>query len=215
MQKIKDFWLWFSEYHHTLYTVKAFTVREQHYYYNELTVRLEEIHPFIGFVLHTPGNGEKAQLTITTNGDNEGMLYVIQLGRMAPDFPNWQIHTFIQPTISIKALKKGLVPAYEFEAFDLQPSHIIWAPVDIDPDTFKYEIVFHFKGLRYRHEKIPYETGIEYLLIILLDLLGEIRFREQIKMIYFDDKCRDYQQWFPLYQLPEYLEYGDLDDMWV
>jgi hypothetical protein len=211
MQKIKDFWLWFSEYHDTLYTVKAFTEREQHYYYNELTVRLEEIHPFIGFVLHAPGNGEKAQLIITTNGETEGMLYVIQLGRMAPKLPNWQIYTFIQPTISIKALKKGLEKPYEFKAFELRPSHIFWVPVDIDPDTYKYEFVFHFKGLLYRNLGISYETAIEYLIIILLDLLGEKRFNQQIKMIYYDDKGDSHATWYPLYQLPKYLKYGDLD----
>lgn len=211
MVQIKDFWNWFSEYHEALYNLLAFSEHEQDYYYNELTIRLDNIHPNLGFELALPKDGSKAQFTITTDGQADGMFYVSQLASLAPEIPNWEIQAFIQPKISIEALKQGLEDPYEFNEFDLKPSHIFWAPVDINPDTYKYEFMFHFKGLQYRNLSISYDTGVEYLTYILLALLGEKQVNQQIQMIYYYDLDPEGIDWYPLYRLPEFLEHGELD----
>src|SRR5690606_31119688 len=107
MEKIKEFWLWFSEYHEAFYHLMAFSEREQVYYYNELSIKLEDIHPELGFVVYMAKNGKKAKFTITTHGETEGRIYVTQLVSMAPKIPTWRIKAFIQPKIYRKALKQG------------------------------------------------------------------------------------------------------------
>jgi hypothetical protein len=211
MAQLKDFWDWFNEYHEALYFLQDFPEHEQAYYYNELTSRLKDIHPDLSFEIGFATDGGEARFTLTANGQAEGMMYVSQLVSLVSKIPKWQVSAFIQPKLSIEDIKQGVEEPYKFQEFHLKPSHIIWSPVDMNPDTYKYEFLFHFKGLAYRDLDLSYEKIIDYLTIILLDLLGERVVSQQIQMIYYDDIYMDRSDWYRLDQLPEFLKEGFLE----
>ena len=212
MAQLKEFGDWFHDYHEAFYYLRDFTEEEQGFYYQELNNRLSDIHPDLSFEFGFATDGKDARFTLTANGRVEGMFYVSQLARLAPKLPKWQVFAFIHPKICIKALKQGAEETYRFQEVHLKPSHIIWSPVDMNLTTYKYEFLFHFKGLAYRDLPLSYEKTIDYLTIILLDLLGERIVSQQIQMIYYDDMYMDRSDWYRLDQLPEFLTEGYLED---
>lgn len=209
MASFKAFWDWFSEYSETFYGLPELSMDMQAFYFDALCSQLEAFGSTVSFVFRFATSGERSELTLTTNGQADGVLVVQNLVDLAPDIPKWRIVAFIQPTMDIELLKQRTDPAYHFKELSLKASDIVWLPDSYDPDTDKHVLVFGFRNLASALQALPIEKVDEYVHAIVLDLLGEKVVCKSIETAYYDlMKPNDEDWWFLLEALPDYLEGG-------
>lgn len=211
MAQLKAFWDWFYEYREAYYYLQDFTERERDYYYHELDLRLTAYHPSLSFIIKFGNQNKKAELILTANGKADGMFYVSNLISIVPEIPKWKISGFIKPSLDIEAIKKGKDAPYKLQELDIKPSDIRWAPVDIDPNTYKYDLVFYLKTYPHFNQTFDEDRLLDYIYMILLDLLGEMYVSKTIGMGYYENEWIHIQDWYRLENLKEFLETGEVD----
>lgn len=206
MAHLLAFWDWFQEYREAYYYLQDFSEAEQVFYYDALDSRLKDYHPNLTFVFVFAQEGEAAQLILTTNGQADGLFFVTNLVRIAPEIPKWKITAFIQPKLDLEAIKNGVDAPYYFKDLSIKPSDLRWAPVDLDVRTGTYDLQFHLITFPRLEMSADFDQVLDFIYIILLDLLGEVVVRQRLGAGYYEDALLYYLDWYGLDELPDFLE---------
>ncbi|TYB76990.1 hypothetical protein [Bizionia myxarmorum] len=207
MAQFKDFWDWFYEHRDAYFYLTDFTEQEQAFYYHEINSRLKDYHEDLNYVLHFAADGQDAELILTANGSADGMLFVSNLMRFVPYIPNWQLTGFIQPTLNLEEIKHGADAPYCFKDLSIKPSALRWAPVDFNMG--KYDLMFHLTPFSLTGKVSDTDILLDYIYLILLDLLGELVVSTKIGAGYYDSVINSDTDWYRLEELPAYLDSGE------
>lgn len=206
MRSLHAFWDWFQDYAEAYYYLQDFSVAEQAFYNHELTSRLQDYHENLCFGITFSKDGADAQLIISTNGRVDGVFFVNNLVNIAPDIPKWTIVAFIQPQLDLEAIRTGTDEPYYFKDFPIKPSDLRWAPMDFDSRNCRCDLLFHLITFPKLVAPADVDQLLDYIYIIILDLLGEEVVRQTIRFGYYEDALLHNMDWYRLDALPDFLE---------
>jgi hypothetical protein len=204
IKKINNFWRWFADNSEAI--KRAFLLRdnaaEVFFHFDR---NLGYISKRIDYIIKckTDSSGD-LKIIFTAHGYRKLVPKVIALTDNCPPIHNWFVQAFIQPSQKIEEFRQGLDEPFIFPDFELKTSEMKFAPLDYDITLKKLKIVVFIKNYKYHFENdfLP-----EAIFIILEELVGEIAYRKNIKLVQLAQLPEKNDNLIHLYELQEYIDY--------
>jgi hypothetical protein len=146
---------------------------------------------------------EKLQLIISANGNPEYFGQVMTLAEHAPQFKNWKIVPFIQPSNDIDQMEAGLDKPYVFKDIVLKASELKFMPLEYENEK-KIDMIVYLKDFTVHCKN---KNLLQVVFIIMQDLLGEKSLYQNINFVELAQFPDDHEnELIHLYDLQMYLD---------
>ncbi|TKD65839.1 DUF695 domain-containing protein [Flavobacterium sp. ASW18X] len=189
----KDFWNWFTQHQETFYKVIAANGDITKVFFDELSPKLEVIHPGIWFLCGMY-NDTTAELILTPDGIVKNVVFVEELIAEAPELPNWRFTALKPPSIKGEStLEKD---GFSFSAVKLN----FYSIDDISyPDQISITVT---------HQDFSEETKdaiFQGVCLYLDNYIGELKFITLIDDITVIHPSQASQELVPINKLKDFL----------
>lgn len=174
------FWDWFYYNEITLRTLRTHNVKIQKVFIYWLDRHLHNYCDGLDCIIMFPEkSSDKLQLVISANGNPEYFNQVIILAEHAPEFKNWTIIPFIQPSQNIDEMEAGLDKPYVFKDIILKASELKFMPLQYESEK-KIDMIVYLKDFTVHCKN---KNLLQVVFIIMQDLLGEKSLFQNINFV--------------------------------
>lgn len=202
--EIKLFWEWFYCNEITLCSLRTQDAKIQKVFIYWLDRHLHNYCEGLDCIIMFPEkSGELLKLVISANGNPEFFDYVVALCDDAPEFKNWKIVPFIQPSENIEQIEAELDKPYVFKDIILKASEIKFKPLTYESKQ-KIDMIVYLKNFTVHCKN---KNLLQVVFIIMQDLIGEKALFQNINFVELAQMPRDNNSGLlKLYELHHYID---------
>lgn len=204
MKQITKFWSWFQDNEKAIKNALLLDINTKEVFYH-LNRNYGYISKRIGFlIISRSKNQDKYTITFTADGYRKQFPKIIALEDQAPQLQYFIPQAFIKPIQYKTPYLDGKDETYIFKKYKIKISQLYMALVDYNITTKELKINLYISAYhRIKHfEEI--EIDLKYL---VMEVIGEIAFRNHIKNIEFFDLPEANHGLLSLIELPDYIDY--------
>lgn len=204
MKQIEKLWTWFQANEQEFNNALLLGINTDEVL-AQFSKKLYAVSRRISFIVKVP-NDEELPIIIVFTGGGYRKLFdkLIALEEMAPKLEMFRPQAFIKPLDNVEEVKLGLDDPIFFEDYEIKISDVRFNLLDFNIKTKQLKLTIY---LPYYDELKDFEDLYDYLEMLLMEVLGEIKYKKHIKYFEVALLPEHHESLLPLVELQDYIDY--------